>query len=352
MREIKPTRYTYRRRGYLLLLQKTDRGGGSICANRVCTVMGPWQDLSKMFHRLFHKRTFHVAFVIFAMLPLPPKSAAAEIFTSEVSFKTRMFNTDDGLPQNSINCLKRTRDSYLWIGTESGLARFDGYHFNVFNRDNTRELVGETGDLIHALAESSDRTLWIGTPQGLVSYAHHQFRRFRKSDGLPSNDVRRIINAREGGLWLLAGNAVARFKDNKVLWSSKPPLGMKNIIAIHESPKGGLDVLAYRSWITISSDGQTITTNLIRQAPQPIWRCVVFDKADRFLIGTDRGVFRVSDRNAPLLTAAGLGEERINCLVQNLMGKYGLTLRSRESTSRARTTGLALTRSQIWTPIQ
>jgi hypothetical protein len=43
------------------------------------------------------------------------------------------WTTDQGLPQNTVQCLLQTHDGYLWLGTQSGLARFDGLHFTVFD---------------------------------------------------------------------------------------------------------------------------------------------------------------------------------------------------------------------------
>ena len=48
-----------------------------------------------------------------------------------------VWTTDSGLPQTSIYSIAQTADGYLWVGTEQGLARFDGVRFTVFNRENT-----------------------------------------------------------------------------------------------------------------------------------------------------------------------------------------------------------------------
>jgi ligand-binding sensor domain-containing protein len=69
----------------------------------------------------------------------------------------------DGLPQNTVQAIVQTRDGYLWLGTEAGLARFDGARFTVFDRKNTPEL---GHDHILALHESRDGGLWIGTRRG------------------------------------------------------------------------------------------------------------------------------------------------------------------------------------------
>jgi ligand-binding sensor domain-containing protein len=39
------------------------------------------------------------------------------------------FTVEDGLPDNQVNALAQTRNGFLWVGTDGGLARFDGEHF-------------------------------------------------------------------------------------------------------------------------------------------------------------------------------------------------------------------------------
>src|SRR4051812_16283060 len=47
---------------------------------------------------------------------------------------------EEGLPQNAVQSVIQTRDGYLWVGTQRGLARFDGVHFTHFNPANTPEI--------------------------------------------------------------------------------------------------------------------------------------------------------------------------------------------------------------------
>ena len=47
-----------------------------------------------------------------------------------------MWTQQQGLPQDTIRAITQTADGYLWLGTDEGLARFDGYEFVVFNRDH------------------------------------------------------------------------------------------------------------------------------------------------------------------------------------------------------------------------
>lgn len=71
-----------------------------------------------------------------------------------------VWETDEGLPQNSVIAMAQTRDGYLWLGTLSGLVRFDGLRFTVFDESNTPELPSSR---IVSLFEDTRSDLWIGT---------------------------------------------------------------------------------------------------------------------------------------------------------------------------------------------
>jgi len=51
-----------------------------------------------------------------------------------------VWTTDDGLPNSSVTAVLQSHDGYLWLGTCSGLARFDGVRFTVFDSSSTPEL--------------------------------------------------------------------------------------------------------------------------------------------------------------------------------------------------------------------
>src|SRR6187402_450458 len=77
-----------------------------------------------------------------------------------------------GLPQSSVTAILRTRDGYLWLGTQGGLVRFDGVRFTVFSPSTHP---GLRNSRIRALFEDRNQTLWIATEDGLVNYEHGVF---------------------------------------------------------------------------------------------------------------------------------------------------------------------------------
>src|SRR5262245_38109618 len=60
---------------------------------------------------------------------------------------------DQTLGNSAVTALVQTRDGYLWVGTDAGLARFDGVRFEVFTTLNTEALAT---DHISALVEGRD----------------------------------------------------------------------------------------------------------------------------------------------------------------------------------------------------
>jgi ligand-binding sensor domain-containing protein len=70
------------------------------------------------------------------LLALSPEKAFSQ-------YSQSIWQTEQGLPHNSVNSIVQTRDGYLWLATEAGLARFDGVKFTVFDPQNTKELTVE-----------------------------------------------------------------------------------------------------------------------------------------------------------------------------------------------------------------
>src|SRR5918911_4901270 len=72
--------------------------------------------------------------VLFCFL-LGGASFPATIFAQ---YQFDAWNTDNGLPQNSVLSILQTQDGYLWLTTSDGLVRYDGVRFTVFNKGNTK----------------------------------------------------------------------------------------------------------------------------------------------------------------------------------------------------------------------
>ena len=97
-------------------------------------------------------RTFLGTALLFLSLTLLP--AASPRFAVDI------WTEKNGLPQNEVFAITQTRDGYLWLGTPSGLTRFDGVDFRLYE---DRDIPGLNGSKVVKLFEDSRGNLWIGT---------------------------------------------------------------------------------------------------------------------------------------------------------------------------------------------
>jgi ligand-binding sensor domain-containing protein len=129
-------------------------------------------------------------------------------------YSRALWTQKDGLPQDTVKKIVQTADGYLWVGTEEGLARFDGYDFTVFTRDR--------GDLpsnsVTALAAANDGSLWIGTASGLVHYSNKKFYAYSTRDGLSVNLISDLYIDHAGLLWIVSDGALWAGTYGKGLW--------------------------------------------------------------------------------------------------------------------------------------
>src|ERR1700735_77048 len=129
-------------------------------------------------------------------------------------YVTKIWHTEEGLPQNSVNAMLQDHRGYIWIGTFGGLARFDGARFTLFNSANTS---GFGSDQIFSLYESRSGALGSGTvDNGLIRLQDGVATTYTESDGLPNRWVTSIRGDREGNVWInTSKGGVANFIGTK-----------------------------------------------------------------------------------------------------------------------------------------
>ena len=86
-----------------------------------------------------------------------------------------VWRAQDGVRLAFTSNLVQTHDGYLWLSTQSGLARFDGHRFAVFDGTNTPALRGRPRLQTYPLLEDREQVLWIGSDIGLLTYQHGTF---------------------------------------------------------------------------------------------------------------------------------------------------------------------------------
>jgi signal transduction histidine kinase/ligand-binding sensor domain-containing protein/DNA-binding NarL/FixJ family response regulator/HPt (histidine-containing phosphotransfer) domain-containing protein len=125
-------------------------------------------------------------------------------------------SVEDGLAQESVLAIAQDNDGFMWLGTQTGLARFDGYKVKVH-----RNVVGDARTLINnwvrVLHMDRKGRMWLGTDGGLDRYepATQSFTHFAPQEsarrGNGNRHVRAIIDDGKNGLWLATGDGLQHF---------------------------------------------------------------------------------------------------------------------------------------------
>ena len=76
------------------------------------------------------------------------------------------FSVNQGLSQTSVSVILQDSRGFLWLGTDDGLNRFDGYEFKVFRHDSQIPSSISSNHIL-SLVEDRNGDIWVGTKQGL-----------------------------------------------------------------------------------------------------------------------------------------------------------------------------------------
>jgi signal transduction histidine kinase/ligand-binding sensor domain-containing protein len=110
---------------------------------------------------------------------------------------------EGGFEHPAITAILQTRDRYLWLATYAGAVRFDGVQFRPLEAAGEPAARVAVADHVRCLLEAKDGTLWLGTRhEGLVAVKDGRARVYRRSDGLPSENLRTLAETPDGTLWI------------------------------------------------------------------------------------------------------------------------------------------------------
>ncbi len=153
------------------------------------------------------------------------------------NYTTRSWQSQDGLPEETVQAFAQTPDGYLWVGTSGGLLRFDGARFRLFAHENTPAF-GENS--VFCLLAGRDGQLWIGTDgSGLIEWKDGAFRAYPVEAGETANFVRAIAEDHNGLLWVATDDGLFWARNGRLERADKP-LGLPvfNVHAVIEDHTG------------------------------------------------------------------------------------------------------------------
>jgi signal transduction histidine kinase/ligand-binding sensor domain-containing protein len=303
-------------------------------------------------------------------------SAACSLFaldpTKHISqYAHTAWRMQDGVFSGSPNAIAQTTDGYLWIGMQSGLARFDGVRFVPWSPVDGSRLPSSR---VKSLLAARDGSLWIGTMTGLsrwkdgtlINYVatpgsieniledhegtiwvvrantadadgalcrvmQTRLRCYGKADGIPLSYAVSLADDKLGNLWIAGGSTLVRWKPGS--FSTYVPARLNPVetfngvealaptregdlwVGMVQSGRGlGLQRFARDAWkpfVTPELDGSTLdVTSLMLDCENSLW------------IGTlSHGIYRIHHRKVDHFGSAdGLSSDSVNNFYEDREG--------------------------------
>jgi ligand-binding sensor domain-containing protein/class 3 adenylate cyclase len=155
------------------------------------------------------------------------------------------YTTDNGLPQSSVYSILQDKQGYLWIGTEGGVAKYDGEEFQIFMKKE-----GLVALHVNDIFQDSKGNIWIATIAGLSRYDGKKFTNFKKENGLPDDFIYSVNEDSSGAIWLgsYEKGAIRYFNNKFVSFNKSNGFPSNRVLDICKDIGGNL-------WFATGGDG-------------------------------------------------------------------------------------------------
>jgi signal transduction histidine kinase/ligand-binding sensor domain-containing protein len=152
-------------------------------------------------------------------------------------YAVTFWNENNGLFASRIMVLEQDRDGYLWVGTDVGLLRFDGVHFEPMSALTDGMPQGE----ITALLSARDGTLWIGIAAGMgvARLRNGALERVPDEEG-PRGLVSSIAEDGSGEIWVGTSLGLWRYRGTRFEPVALPEGMTPRVVAVYEDRVGRL----------------------------------------------------------------------------------------------------------------
>lgn len=132
-------------------------------------------------------------------------------YRSQVSFSA--YGPQVYVPYSSINCMMEDHYGLMWIATENGLYRFNGYEYILYEQENSLP-----NNNVRKMLEDSKGRMWICTDNGIAYYdrEHDRFEKV-KTSGLTSKNILNMREDKDGTFWLVNYSGLAQISEDGTL---------------------------------------------------------------------------------------------------------------------------------------
>ena len=243
-----------------------------------------------------------------AVVCLSPHTRALDPSRLLSQYVRQQWNAGSTIPGGAVNAIAQTADGYLWIGTDKGLVRFDGF---TFSSASLAPVLTSPNIPILQLVTDADGQLWI-RPQGadVVHEASGQFESVQYGAQLQTSQITALSKDTKGrilvsdianGTFRFQGSKVEELATQDVLPGTAPP-----IISMAEGADGKLWMGTLGAGLFYFAGGRATKVNA--GLPDRKINCLLPVSNDELWVGTDTGLYRWNGKDfgrAQLPTALG-----------------------------------------------
>ena len=178
--------------------------------------------------------------LVLTFMTLATLAGAGESTQPGGSYAVTAWSADAGLPAplDTVFALAQDRVGYLWLGTRSGLVRFDGSQFFPWGSRGEPPLPGRS---VRALASARDGGLWISfsDASGITRIQNDDVIVYSEREGLADGSYAAILEDRRGTVWAAGRKGLARF-DGQRWQAAGTGIESAEVFSIHEDRRGHL----------------------------------------------------------------------------------------------------------------
>lgn len=239
------------------------------------------------------------------------ESVTDNILIEKEGYSAVLYDNSNGLPTSEANDIAETSDGFIWIGSYSGLIRYDG---NTFERiDSTTGIAS----VVCLFVDSKDR-LWVGTnDNGLAVMENGEFKMFGKDEGLNSASIRCIREDNNGNIIAATTAGVAIIdKDDNVTTIDDGLIRDAYIREISCAPDGIVYCVTVDGDLIILQDNVRVGYYGTGALSEESIRTVTADPEvpGRFYLGTKESTVLVCDTTSRINVTSEISTGRLSCI--------------------------------------
>ncbi|PQV48968.1 signal transduction histidine kinase [Jejuia pallidilutea] len=228
------------------------------------------------------------------------------------NIKFEHYNDNNGLSHNSVRHIVQDKHGFLWIGTFSGLNRFDGYEFKSYLSTSEGSNKINNDDITALELDEDANQLWIGTRKGLtvLKLDTYKFTTFLNDpsnpNSLPEDEIRSVYVDKIKRVWIGTkeqGLHIFYVNENRFEKINLP--NFRYIKEIFEDSHGNIWIGSYESAsiakLTLDDNGAIQqTTTFTLKVPytteiNPYLNFIYEDSKKDIFVGTRKGLYKLNE---------------------------------------------------------